>query len=140
VKRVVVGDKQRVADWVSEKIGCSKWHSDFEALGLEMDGVLVAGVVVDGYVENARCSMHVAGEGRRWLNREFIRVCFDYVFRQLRCKVVLGPVSSANEAALRFDKHLGFTEVGRVPEGSADGDLVILKMTKADCRWLEKKT
>ena len=137
MKHIVTRDKQRVADWVSDKIGCGKWHSEFEAIGLEQDGALVAGMVVDGYVENTRCSMHVAGEGRRWLNREFIKVCFGYVFKQLNCKVVLGPVSSANADALRFDKHLGFTEAGRVSDGSPDGDLVLLQMTKADCRWLE---
>jgi len=137
VKRVVVGDKQRVADWVAEKIGCSKWHSDFEALGLEQDGQLVGGCVIDSYVKDARCAMHVAGEGRKWLNREFIRACFGYVFTQLNCKVALGPVPSTNEAAIRFDKHLGFTEACRIEDGCPDGDLVLMQMAKAKCRWLE---
>ena len=140
MKTIVTGDKQRVADWVADRIGCTKWSHDFEALGIEVDGALIAGVVVDGYVVDTRCSLHVAGEGRRWLNREFIRTVFDYVFRQLNCKVVVGPVSSANEDALRFDRHLGFSEVGRIVDGAPNGDLVLLKMAKADCRWLEKQT
>lgn len=139
MKRIVATDKQRIADWVSEKIGCPKWYGeDFNALGLEADGELVWGIVTDGYVKDVRCTMHVGGTNQR-LNREFVRACFDYVFRQLRCKVVIGPVSSANTDALRFDKHLGFKEVGRVTEGAPDGDLVLLQMTKADCRWLETK-
>jgi RimJ/RimL family protein N-acetyltransferase len=139
VKRVLVGDRQRVADWVSEKIGCNKWQVDFEALGLEQDGKLVGGVVVDGYVAKTRCTLHVAGEGKRWLNREFIRAVFDYVFRQLECKVVIGPVSTANVDALRFDTHLGFSIAGCVKDGAPDGDLMLLQLPRTKCRWLEKK-
>jgi RimJ/RimL family protein N-acetyltransferase len=139
MKRIIVGQKKRVADWVSNGIGCNKWSVDYEALGLEMDGKLVGGVVVDGYVEDARCAMHVAGEGKRWLNREFIWVVFNYVFGQLKCKVALAPVASTNAASLKFAKSLGFVEACRIENGALNSDLVILKMPKAQCRWLEKK-
>lgn len=137
MKELVIGRKQYIADWVSEQMGCSRWTSDFEAFGLVRYGVMVAGVVVDGYVKGARCSVHCAGSGKHWLNRELLQVVFRYIFVQLGCKVIVNPVSSANAASLRFTKHIGFTEVCRIEGGCPDGDLVVFKMPKADCRWLE---
>ena len=140
MKRIIVGDKQRVADWVSKKIGCNKWQVDFEAIGLEQNGQLVGGVVFDNYVEKTRCSTHVAGEGKCWLNREFLKVVFDYIFRQLGCKVIVASIKSHNMAALHFSKRIGFDEAGRVENGAPNGDLVVLQLPVAKCRWLEKKS
>lgn len=138
-KSVVVGQKERVGAWVAERVGQNGAWSNYEALGLERDGCLVAGVVLDSYVSGARCCMHVAAEGRDWLNREFLWLCFHYAFEQLGCNVVIGLVRSDNEAALRFDTHLGFEEVARIPGGSGDCDLVILAMQRKTCRWLTLK-
>lgn len=105
-------------------------------MGLEEDGEIVAGVIVDDW-NGASARMHVAGEGN-WLNREFLFFCFDYVFRQLKLNVVIGVVAGDNAKALRFDEHLGFKELTRIPKGHPAGDLVILTMTKEDCRYVEK--
>lgn len=139
MKTVIANQKERVGDWVAERIGCSKDWGAFEAIGLEQDGDLIAGVVVDGYTKNARCSIHCAGDGKRWLNREFLSVVFRYVFEQAACRVVVNTVNSENEASMKFTEHLGFEEKLRVEGGSPDGALVIFVMRREDCRWLGLK-
>ena len=116
-------------------MGKSSSWGDFEAIGIEEDGKLVGGVVINGYQRGVRCSIHCSGEGRRWINREFIRVVFDYAFRQLDCQCVVNPVDVGNADSLRFTKHIGFREVARIPEA----ELVIFSMPRADCRWLAVK-
>lgn len=138
-KSVVVGQKERVGAWVAERVRARSGWANYEAIGLELDGELVAGVVFDSYVEGARCCMHVAGEGRTWLNREYLWFCFHYAFEQMGCKVVVGLVNADNEDALRFDRHLGFEEVARIPDGAGDCDLVVLAMQRKKCRWLNMK-
>src|SRR3546814_3611823 len=64
-KVIVVGQKERVAAWVSSRLRRNCDWVNYEAIGLEQDGELVAGVIFDGYVAGARCCMHVAGEGKR---------------------------------------------------------------------------
>src|SRR3546814_2405462 len=93
-KVIVVGQKERVAAWVSSRLRRNCDWVNYEAIGLEQDGELVAGVIFDGYVAGARCCMHVAGEGKRWLNREFLWLCFHYAFDQMGCKVVVGDRKS----------------------------------------------
>jgi ribosomal protein S18 acetylase RimI-like enzyme len=101
----------------------------------EMDAV----VAYNGF--NYRiCSMHVAGDGGRWIDRQMLRVCFDYVFRQCDRVAVYGQVASNNMPALRLDTHLGFKEVHRIKDAVADGvDLVILEMRRENCRWLKDR-
>lgn len=137
MKRIVLNERERVSSWVAEKMNCPPWYgTDYEAIGLEKDGLLVGGVVIDEYVENTRCSVHCSGEGKYWLNREFMKVVFRYVFNQLKCKVVVNPVSSNNHASLRFTEHIGFTRVCTIEEGCPDGDMVLFKMPRSQCRWL----
>jgi hypothetical protein len=136
MKTLVTNQKDRVGTWVANRINREASWGDFQALGLEENGELIAGMIVEGYVKDARCMVHLAGEGRRWLNREFLHAGFSYMFDQMGCKVVLGLVDADNEAALRFDAHVGFTEVARIKDGAGDCDLVVFEMRREDCKWL----
>ena len=135
MKHIITNQKHRVGAWVAERMGkCSSW-GDFEAVGIEENGKLIGGVVINGYQRGIRCSIHCSGDGKRWINREFIRVVFDYVFRQLDCQCVVNPVDVSNADSIRFTKHIGFREVARIPEA----ELVIFSMPRAYCRWLAVK-
>lgn len=84
--------------------------------------------------------MHVVGDGSRWIDREMLRVCFDYAFNKGKRVAVYGHVASNNERALQLDKHLGFTEVHRIKDAVDDGvDLIILEMRRENCRWLKDR-
>ena len=139
MKRLITDDRERVSKWVAERVNYRGDYTNRASIGLEQDGELIAGILIDSYVRGARCSMHCAGEGRRWLNREFLFACFDFAFRQLDCKVIINTVDSDNEASLRFTEHIGFSEVARIPEGGGDCDLVIFAMQRKTCRWLNMK-
>jgi len=94
-------------------------------------------VAYDGFVGKC-CQMHVVNLNGKSAPRKMLWACFHYPFVQARLNYVIGVVNSNNEAAMRFDKHLGFEEMSRLPQGHDDGgDLVIMKMEKAHCRWLK---
>lgn len=139
MRTIITGQKERIGDWVAEKIGCGREWRDYEAIGVESDGELTGGVVFDDYVANSRCSMHCAGTGN-WVGREFLFALFDYAFRQLSCKVVVALVNSENIASAKFVSHLGFEEKCRLEGGSPEGDLIVFTMRKEECRWLERKS
>lgn len=130
---IVVGQDRRVGDWVCARTGGSGYVEGV-AIGWERNGQLTAGVLVDHYNGASAC-LHVAGDGKKWLTREFLYFVFGYVFEQLKLNVVIGLVPSWNTQALRFDLHLGFVEMCRIPGAVPDGDLVILTMTRGQCRW-----
>ena len=137
MRSILTNDPKRVIDWVCARTGGANLGTHATAIGLLSDGELVAGVMYDNY-HRASIAMHIAGEGPHWLTREFLRVAFDYPFRQLGVFKVCGIVDSGNEAAMRFDKHLGFVEEGRIRGACKNGcDLVFLSMTAEQCRWLQ---
>lgn len=140
MRRLITNDRARVGKWVAERVGRSTPWTDAAALGLEKDGELVAGIVIDGYVPNARGSMHCAIE-RKGMNKDFLYACFDYAFNFLNLKVLLNPVSENNPASMRFTEHIGFKEISRIPE-AWDGKetLVLYQLSKADCKWINVLT
>ena len=133
---VITGDE--VIQWVSSRIENTQFFNA-QGIGVVKDNQIVAGVVVDQYSPNARCSIHCAGEGKNWLSKEFLFVVFDYVFRQLNVNVVINTVSSDNQRSIRLTEHIGYELVARVKGGCGDSDLFIYAMNKADCKWLRLK-
>lgn len=135
MKTIVTGQDERVGRWVCERTHGTYSSADSVAIGLEENGELIAGVLYDHW-NGKSLAMHVAGEGK-WLNREFLWYSFHYAFEQCGASKVLGFVSSANTDALRFDRHLGFKHEATIKDACPNGDIAILGLAKADCRWLK---
>ena len=126
-----------MGQWVCQRAG-GDFRVGGSAVGLEKHGQLVAGVIFDNF-NGASLYMHVAAEGKHWLNREFLWFTFYYAFTIMRANVLIGLVGSKNDAALHFDKNLGFVETCRIPGAHPDGELVILTMTQQQCRFLVRR-
>lgn len=142
MKKLVFDDKHRVNIWVSERIGRPSIfapESKYNAFGIEKDGELIGGVVFEGFSEDARCSMHCAGEGKHWLTKDFIFHCFNYVFNVANCKVVINTVDVNNKPSMKFTEHIGFSLVGIVRDGCGNSDLAIFAMHREECKWLGEK-
>lgn len=138
MRNIVLGQKERVSDFIIAH-GAGKAFFNYEAIGIEENGELLAGVVYDSYEKNGRCAMHCAGVGRRWLNKEFLWIAFDYPFNQLNVNVIVNTVSSTNKDSIRFTEHCGFKEATRIAGGTCDGDLIIYTLYKKDCKWIGLK-
>lgn len=100
------------------------------------NGELVAGVLFDNCVGRS-VQMHVAAIGKRWMTREYLHFCFRYPFEQLGVNKIIGLVDSTNSTALTFDRHLGFQDEAVIAGAGREGDIVILSMTRDQCRFLK---
>jgi len=125
-----------LARWLCERIGYmpTPW---LRCIGNVTPAGKILGVVGFDAWNGASCEMHVAGEGN-WVTRDLLYATFDYVFNAANLNVVIGMVPSSNKKAIRFDKHVGFTEVGRIKNGASDGDLIIMQLRRENCRYLER--
>ena len=136
MKKIVTG--QRVVEWVAKQTNEFGNFGAAVGIGLEKDGRFVAGVVFNDYNGSNIC-MHVASDGsRHWLTREYLWFVFHYAFEQANVKRITGLVGESNEAAIRFDTHIGFSEEARLKDAHPDGDLIVFCMRKEDCRWLRR--
>ena len=125
-----------VGQWVAQRVEQSASWGDFYAMGAQIDGQIVAGVVFNNY-NGANCTVHIAIERRgRFLIDLFRAVC-DYAFRRCGLKRMTGMVPASKPHVLAFYLHLGFEEEFVMREAAHDGgDLHVLVMRPAGCRWL----
>ncbi len=132
-------DKPRMVlfDFLRERIGLML-TPDFQGLGRVVDGKLV-GVIGFNNFNGASCHIHMAGDTKRWMSRALLETAARYVFIQRNLNLMFGLVPSGNVAALEQDLRMGFTHMITLPGAHPDGSLHILQMSKANCRWLERK-
>lgn len=70
--------------------------------------------------------------------RAMLRAVFGFAFKHREVEMLIGIVNSLNERAMRYDIHLGFKEVARIPDMHDNGgDIVLLAMKRADCRYIK---
>lgn len=137
---ILTGRDDIVGPWI-EKRAAAKWVPGLSStIGLMRDGSLIGACLYDDY-NGASVNMHIASDGSRsWLNREFLWYAFYYPFEQLGCKRVTGLVPESNLSARRFDEHLGFVLEAALKDAHPDGDLLVYRMLRADCRWLNVRS
>lgn len=153
MRQVIYGDDERFTEWAAGRVGIASFRSDAQAIGLvRADDVgepggdrdsagrrILASVVFDGF-SDTDCNMHVSSDGsRQWLNREYLVRCFAFPFLQCHLRRVTGLVPAKNADALRFDLHLGFRLEGRCRDALPDDDVIVLGMTRKECRFIPKE-
>ena len=132
---IAVGDG--IAQWVCAGLNMP-WTPGMPAIGwISGEGVPAAAVVyTDFNGEGSSISIHSRAVDRKRIGLEFYLAIFDYPFNQLGVRRVTGLVSTANLAAQRVNEKLGFTEEIRLPFIFQDGDGIVYRMLKEECRWL----
>ena len=91
------------------------------------------------------CHIHVGMAPEfHFTPREVLDKVFNFAFGteegQAAREMIIGVVNSKNAAALKYDLHLGFKELFRIPKmHDDDGDVVILGMTRDECKYLDQK-
>ena len=97
----------------------------------------ILGVCVADSFSTDACNVHLAIDKPSILRRGFLNEVGRHLFIANKRERVFGLVPDNNAKAIRFNEHIGFKEVARVPQAiSADIGYIIFKMDKADCRWL----
>ena len=122
-----------IGAWVANRID-GKFDADTSSsIGLQKDGQTVAGVIYENW-NKASIFCHIAIEGR--LTKAYLKAIFDYPFNVCQVKKIIVPVVSNHVKSIKLVTNMGFTEEARIANGSQDGDMIFLTMTKENCRFL----
>lgn len=134
MKRFVINDS-RTCRFVAEQTGSDDFYN-YTSIGLERDGEIIAGVVYDNY-SGSNVFLHFAGkDGARWCTHELLKMVFGYAFDGLGVKRVSGFVPVSNKTAVDFELHLGCKVEAVMKDAHPTGDMLIMRMTRAECRWV----
>lgn len=140
MKHIVTNEDQIVGPWMMERLDAGHWFKGRgSTIALVDDEKGIVAATMYESCNGASIIMHCAGDGRDWLNKEFLWFAFYYPFEQLGVKVILSPVEEGNHDCIKFIEHLGFNCEATLPEASPNGNLYIYSLRKQDCRWLALK-
>ena len=130
----IVSSIERVTPWVEKKLD-ARMHPD-EAIGLERDGQMIAGVVYEGW-NGASFVCHIAVEGL--MTPAYLAAIFHYPFVHCEAKKIFAPVAESNEKSKAFVENLGFRFEHRLLDAHPDGSILLYSMKRDQCRFIGEK-
>ncbi len=119
--RLIFDNKERVGAWVAEEVGQRASWGSFYAMGAEVDGKLVSGVVFNNFNE-CNATAHIAvSKPSRLLLELLDHAVIQYAFGSCGLKRLTGLVAEDNSKAIKLDKHIGFVEEGVMAQAGPEG-------------------
>lgn len=135
-ERLIFDDKKRIGDWVAEQVEQGGGWGGYYAMGIEVNGEIVAGVVFNNYNES-NVFTHIGIKRQTKLLPVLLHHVFQYAFVANKMKRVTALVSSDNDKSLRLCDHIGFDHESVMVDAGRDGsDLYVLVMWPENCRWI----
>jgi len=126
--RLIFDDKARVAQWVAYHVGQLSSWGDYYAMGAEVNGELVAGIVFNNFTDSS-ATTHIAVSKPTKLFLELLDHAYNYAFNVCGLLRLTGLVEAHNEKALKLDKHVGFVEESVMRKAGTGGqDIIVLVM------------
>ena len=125
-----------VGHWVARRIRGAFHVEQSQAIGLERDGEIVAGVIYEHW-NHRSIWCHIALEGR--MTPRYLAAIFDYPFNRCQVDKIISPVAESNEESRRLVEKMGFREESRISDSHPDGDLLFFTMTRDSCRYIGEK-
>lgn len=101
------------------------------------NGKFMGGIVYENYTgKGGSILVHIASTSRHWINKDMLFIMFDYPFVQLDCKQAFAQVKASNEDCLKFCRSIGWQEVITLEGVFPDDDMILLRLRREDCRFL----
>ena len=122
-----------VGHWVAAQVGGKYFEEGSQAIGLEREGEIIAGVIYENF-NGVSIVCHIAIEGR--MTKRYLKAIFAYPFEFCKVKKIIVPVSSTHVKSLKLVTKMGFIEEARVKDATPDGDIIFLTLAKENCRFL----
>jgi RimJ/RimL family protein N-acetyltransferase len=107
------------------------------AVGVTLDGELIAGVVYNNY-RRFDLDMHVSATSPKWASRKIVGTLLAYPFVQLGCVRVTATIAATNDRARKLLRQLGFHVEGFHPRAwEGREDALSFGMLRSDAaRWI----
>jgi len=131
---IVQGDA--IGHWVAERVQGKYFAAGSQAIGLERNGEIIAGVIYENW-NKVSIVCHIAIEGR--ITKGYLKAIFHYPFEFCKVKKIIVPVCSTHAKSLKLVIKMGFVEEARVKDAAPDGDIIFLTLAREKCRFLGVK-
>lgn len=133
---LIFNDKERVGAWVAEQVEQTASWGSFYAMGVERDGEIIGGIVVNNY-NGSNATGHIAFDRPCREMPALVAALFDYAFRQCGLRRFTAMIPESRRKAVNFVQKVGFELEFIMRAGAPDGeDMLVFVMWPEKCRWL----
>ncbi len=135
---VVFGMDEVITEWVCRRIPYSAPMPGDRALGVYRDGRIIAGVVYQAQNPANIMASIAAIPQSGWASRRTLHALFFYPYVTLGCPRITTCIAQTNGLSLKLAISMGFQPEAILERAAHDGsNLVVLKMFKENCIWIE---
>ena len=138
---ILVGERERVRDFVCSRIRDCAVTDRYEALGaVDQDGTIIGGFVFYDWRRapgGGDIMLAAAGSGP-WVTRGNLRAWFSYPFVQLGCNRMSSVVAKSNRLSRDMTERLGFRREGCVRGSFGPGrDGILYGLLAQECNFIK---
>jgi hypothetical protein len=135
---VLTGADDEVARWIATRINGAQCFVPGAArsVGFTHGSRLIAGASFFRF-NGASVEVAFASESTRWLNKVNLWHLFSYPFDQLKVRRVTAIADASNFRSRKLISALGFSYEATLARCAPDGDQVVHRLFREDCRWLQ---
>lgn len=130
-KNAMIVSGEKVSRWVCKRLN-SGFNESSQGIGLERNGILIAGVYYENWNHRTICASIVA-EGK--LTPRFLYAIFHYPFEHLSVEKIYCQVIECNNESIRLLGKMGFTRETTLSDAHPDGDIFLYSLKRQDCRF-----
>lgn len=136
--QVVLHADDEIGEWVTARtLEGEHWIKGAgRSIGFAEGSRLIAGAAFFRF-NGASVEVAFASEGARWLNRVNLWHLFSYPFDQLKVRRVSAIANASNFRSRKLIQTLGFSYEATLARCAPDGDQVMYRLFREDCRWLK---
>ena len=134
-------DTQEEWDWFHQRTHVLRCEDSQGIVVLESPtGPIAAIAVFDSFTRDNGCNVHMAIDNPLVLRYKLLEEIARHLFITCGLRRLFGLVPANNEKALKLNRHIGMTEVARIPHGVAEGvDYIVLCLERTECRWIPEE-
>lgn len=138
VGNLLFGADEAVTRWCAARIPGFQISAGAKAIGVTRGSKMLAGFVFERF-NGVHVEASIAAEpGARWATRPVLRGICGYPFNTLGCKAITSVISASNLLSIKTALQFGFEGEATLRFAAHDGgDLVVMKLYRENCRWLE---
>lgn len=135
---ILLGADDDIGRWIASRLppGFEEWITGGgRAIGFAYRGKLIAGVAYFRY-NGASLEVAIASESARWMSRHNLWLIFAYPFEQLGVRRITAIANASNHGSRKLIETLGFQHEATLAQAAPDGDQIVYRMLRQDCRWI----
>lgn len=133
----IITDFGVITKWLAPRAECTIPAEKAAAIGWVGEHDITAGVMYEDYTgASVRATIAVDPPGS--LTKGMVYEMFRYPFITLGVDKIIACVEKCNQASLTLLERLGFVEEAVVTDVYPSGDMIIMTMTRTECKWLEE--